>query len=65
VQTLKWQRFLNIYHSNGKLTIQATSLPSKSAFEELCSALAERIPAAHHLTMGRLALKHPVLNHIR
>jgi hypothetical protein len=47
VQTLQWQRFLNIYHSTGKLTIQASSLPSKSAFEELCSALAERIPAAH------------------
>lgn len=33
------QRFLSIVHTNGKLTIVQSALPSKQAFEEICRIL--------------------------
>ena len=39
VQTIKRQRFLNIYHSNGRLSIAQSFLPNAQAFEQVRSAL--------------------------
>lgn len=44
VQVVQEHRFLNIYHVNGKLTISASFLPNEAAFEELCAAIAKRVP---------------------
>jgi hypothetical protein len=44
VQALQYQRSLVIYHANGELSISQHLLPNASAFEELCSAIAERAP---------------------
>jgi len=43
VQEIQKERFLNIQHANGNLSINASFLPDKAAFEELCSTLAERV----------------------
>lgn len=43
IQEIHNQRFLNIHHPGGKLSVQASFLPNQGAFEELCSALAQRI----------------------
>jgi hypothetical protein len=45
VQVVQKQRFLNLLHTNGKLTINESFLPSRAAFEELCAAIASRVPA--------------------
>ena len=42
LQTIRSQRFLNIYHRNGKLTIMQSLLPNANAFEQICSALSNR-----------------------
>ena len=42
LQTIKRQRFLNIYHRNGRLTITESFLPNADAFEKVRSALAGR-----------------------
>ncbi|MHA3061167.1 hypothetical protein ACX1N5_01640 [Acinetobacter sp. ANC 4636] len=39
LQTIYTQRFLCIVHTNGKLTIVESALPSKQAFEEICRIL--------------------------
>ena len=44
IQTVRDERFLNIHHSAGRLTIPRTLLPTSSAFEELCAAIANRVP---------------------
>lgn len=44
VLVVQEHRFLNIYHVNGKLTINASFLPDEAAFEKLCAAIAERAP---------------------
>lgn len=44
VQVIEGQRFLNIYHVNGKLAISASFLPDEAAFEQLCAAIAQRAP---------------------
>jgi hypothetical protein len=46
VQVVRQQRFLNIYYNQRKLTISESFLPSRSAFEELCAAIAARVPAS-------------------
>ena len=46
MQVVHKQRFLNVFHGNGKLTINESFLPSRVAFEELCAAIASRVPAA-------------------
>lgn len=45
VSTVYGQRFLNVYHSGGKLTIAQSLLPDPAAFDELCSNLTRRAPA--------------------
>ena len=45
VQVVQNHRFLNIEHPGGKLTINDSFLPDKSAFDKLCSAIAERANA--------------------
>lgn len=40
-QSVETQRFLNVYHPGGKLSIAASCLPS-GAFDELCAELADR-----------------------
>jgi hypothetical protein len=42
MQIVQGHRLLNIYHVNGKLTITESFLPNKAAFEELCTAIAQR-----------------------
>lgn len=42
LQVVQKQRFLNIYHPSGKLTINESYLPSQAVFEELYSALVNR-----------------------
>lgn len=44
LQVVQKQRFLNIYHPSGKLTITESYLPSRAVFEELCSAIVSRAP---------------------
>ncbi|AEG92493.1 hypothetical protein [Ramlibacter tataouinensis] len=44
LQAVQKQRFLNVIHANGKLTITESFLPNRAAFEELCSAIASRVP---------------------
>lgn len=44
LQVVQKQRFLNIYHRNGKLTITESHLPNRAAFEELCAAIRSRVP---------------------
>ena len=39
VQTIQRQRFMNVYHRGGKLSLAQSMLPSKEAFEELHGAL--------------------------
>ena len=39
---IKRQRFLNIYHRNGRLSITESFLPNADAFEKVRSALAAR-----------------------
>jgi hypothetical protein len=46
VSTVYGQRFLNVYHSGGKLTIGQSLLPDPAAFDQLCSTLARRAPAS-------------------
>jgi hypothetical protein len=46
VSTVYGQRFLNVYHSSGKLTIAQSLLPDPAAFDELCSNLTRRAPAS-------------------
>jgi len=46
VSTVYGQRFLNVYHSGGKLTIAQSPLPDPAAFDELCSTLTRRSPAS-------------------
>jgi hypothetical protein len=46
VSTVYGQRFLNVYHSGGTLTITQSLLPNPAAFDELCSTLARRAPAS-------------------
>ena len=45
-QVVQKQRFLNVFHTNGKLTINESFLPSRAAFEELCAAIASRVPSS-------------------
>ncbi|HEY9282966.1 MAG TPA: hypothetical protein VIP46_05895 [Pyrinomonadaceae bacterium] len=44
LQVVQENRFLNIYHVNGKLTISESFLPDEAAFKELCAAIAQRAP---------------------
>ena len=44
VQVVQKQRFLNIHHASGKLTINESYLPSRAVFEELCAAIVNRAP---------------------
>ena len=44
LQVVQKQRFLNIYHPSGKLTIIESHLPSRAVFEELCAAIVSRAP---------------------
>lgn len=44
LQAVQGDRFLNIYHTNGRLTIIKSHLPDERAFNELCNAIADRIP---------------------
>ena len=46
VSTVYGQRFLNVHHSGGKLTIAQSLLPDPAAFDELCSTLTRRAPAS-------------------
>jgi hypothetical protein len=46
ISTVYGQRFLNVYHSGGKLTIAQSLLPDPAAFDELCSSLARRVPVS-------------------
>lgn len=46
VQSIQNQRFLNVDHRGGRLSICASFLPSKAAFEELHNALLVRARAA-------------------
>jgi hypothetical protein len=46
VSTVYGQRFLNVYHSGGKLTVAQSLLPDPAAFDELCSTLTRRAPAS-------------------
>jgi hypothetical protein len=45
--TVSGQRFLYITHPGGKYTIDASMLPSKSAFVEMCELLAACVREAH------------------
>ncbi|HEY6181376.1 MAG TPA: hypothetical protein VIW67_03970 [Terriglobales bacterium] len=42
LQTVRRQRFLNIHHSKGRLTIMQSFLPDANAFEQICAALSGR-----------------------
>lgn len=44
MQEVHRQRFLIIHHAHGKLTITESCMPNRMAFEELCSAMASRVP---------------------
>jgi hypothetical protein len=44
MQVVQKQRSLAIYHASGKLTIAESLLPNRTTFEELCSAIANRVP---------------------
>lgn len=46
VSTVYGQRFLNVFHNGGKLTIAQSLLPDPAAFDQLCSSLARRAPAS-------------------
>jgi hypothetical protein len=39
VATVRKQRFLDVHHSGGKLTLLESCLPSDAAFNEVCEAL--------------------------
>ena len=41
-QVVQKQRFLNLVHAGGKLTITASFLPSAAAFDELCTEIVRR-----------------------
>jgi hypothetical protein len=43
VQTMQRQRFLHINHRAGRLSIAASHLPNREAFDELCVALARKV----------------------
>jgi hypothetical protein len=43
IQSVQKQRFLNIFHRGGKLTISQSMLPDKQAFDELVSLVAARV----------------------
>lgn len=45
LQVVQGDRFLNIHHTNGKLTIIKSHLPDETAFNELCNAIADRVSA--------------------
>ena len=47
VKTVHKLHFLSVYHTGGKLTIQAQKLPDTDAFAEVCARLAD-----HHLGPG-------------
>lgn len=44
VRQVQKQRFLEITHERGKLTIIESMLPGGQAFDELCAAVAARVP---------------------
>jgi hypothetical protein len=43
VQTVQKQRFINIYHAGGKLSIAQSMMPNATAFDELHRALLARL----------------------
>lgn len=43
IQSVQKQKFLNIVHQNGKLTIPQSMLPNKKLFEELTELVVSRI----------------------
>lgn len=43
VQSVHKQKFLNIFHQGGKLTIPQSMLPNKQAFEELIALLSAKV----------------------
>ena len=43
IQSIQKQRFLNVLHSGGKLSIPQSMLANKQAFEELVSLVAARV----------------------
>lgn len=44
LQQVQGQRFLNVRHRGGKLSINRAFLPDATAFDALCEALAARVP---------------------
>ena len=46
LQSVQKQRFLNIYHREGKLTISQSFLPNAGAFEDLHKAIVRRVRVA-------------------
>lgn len=47
-QVVQKERFLNVFHTRGKLTISESMLPSRAAFEALCDAIEKRVNGSAH-----------------
>ena len=46
MSVIQKRRFFEIVHTQGKLTLSESLLPSPAAFEELCAEIARRIPGS-------------------
>jgi fumarate reductase subunit C len=67
LQVIHKQRFFNIYHPSGTLTITESHLPSRAVFEELCAAIVSRAPGtpkgANPSIEGTCNIRHCLLSH--